>query len=96
MNRKIVCVLLFVAILFISLLTVTHPVNSEIHQVSTDGFPTVSAGGFTIVSPHNRTYTSNHLPLMITLVCTGFSGAITYSLNYSIDGKYQGPIHKSI
>ena len=47
------------------------------------------SSGTTIYSPLNKTYYSNFLDLNLTF---GAGLGISYYLNYSIDGKYEGPI----
>jgi hypothetical protein len=83
LNTKIVCASLFVSMLLVSLSVGTHIVKGD----SIDS-PYASSGPVTIFSPLNRTYNSRFLTLEITYN----RGGLEYSLNYSIDGKYEGPI----
>jgi hypothetical protein len=49
----------------------------------------VFSGGVTVYSPINATYQTNFLTLNLTCNC---GAGVEISLNYDIDGKYQGPI----
>ena len=88
MNRKTVLPFLFAAILFASIGACTHLVRAD--SVDFISFPS----GVTLFSPINRTYNSAHLNLNLTLYSVGSMGYIDsrISMNYSIDGKYYGPV----
>jgi hypothetical protein len=61
-----------------------------IHIVKADSNGNISFfSGVTLFSPINRTYNSRFLTLNFTFAC---GWGIKYSLNYSIDGKYGGPM----
>lgn len=51
--------------------------------------PITFSSGLTLYSPVNKTYTSDLLLLNLTF---GSGAGLQRTLNYSIDGKYQGPI----
>jgi len=60
------------------------------HLVKADSADFISfSSGVTIFSPLNRTYASKFLTLNFSIAC---GWGIRYSLNYSIDGKYGGPM----
>ena len=63
---------------------------SSNHLVKADSKDVISfSSGVTIFSPLNRTYNSKFLTLNFTIAC---GLGIKYSLNYSIDGKHEGPM----
>ena len=87
MNKKIVCVILFMLLLGALSLAVFKFVKA----VSTD--PIHFSDGVTLLSPVNATYNSNYLTMNYTFAC----GWVNYVLNYSIDdGKYGGPMPYTI
>jgi hypothetical protein len=51
--------------------------------------PLMFSSGLTIYSPLNTTYDTNILKLNLTFGC---GAGLNCSLNYNIDGEYQGPI----
>jgi hypothetical protein len=59
--------------------------SSDVDSIDYIHFPS----GTTIYSPLNKTYYSNFLDLNLTF---GAGLGISHHLNYSIDGKYEGPI----
>jgi len=80
---KTVLTALFISVLLVSL-------AAGIHIVKADSNDYISfSGGLTIFSPINETYNSNFLTLNLTFGC---GAGIQCSLNYSLDGKYEGPI----
>jgi hypothetical protein len=103
MQRKHVYIALIAFELLALMLTSTCLVKGQIFYNSNiepntgtialnDGFADTSQGGLTVTSPHNRTYNTADIPLDITLAVTGFHGALTYTVNYTLDGKYQSEI----
>jgi len=83
LGKKTVLPFLFISVLFALLVANNHLVKAD----SAD-FISFSSG-VTIFSPLNRTYTSKFLTLNFSIAC---GWGIRYSLNYSIDGKYGGPM----
>ena len=80
---KTVLTALFISVLLVSL-------AAGIHIVKADSNDYISfSSGVTIFSPINETYNSNFLTLNLTFGC---GAGIQCSLNYSLDGKYEGPI----
>ena len=82
MNRKAVWALLFVFALLVSLSAGTHIVKADFN-IQVGSYKVV-----TILAPLNSTYNSRPLTLEVTFP----SSALRYSLNYDIDGKYEGPV----
>jgi hypothetical protein len=74
---------LFASVLFASLAANTHTGRAD----SADSIRFSS--GVTLFSPINKTYTSSFLTLNFSFAC---GWGIKYSLNYDIDGKYEGPM----
>jgi hypothetical protein len=65
-------------------------IGVSFHCVKADSNnPIVFSGGVTIYSPVNTTYHTSLLTLNLTCSC---GAGLHISLNYDIDGKYQGPI----
>jgi hypothetical protein len=83
LNRKTVWAFLFAFALFAPQVAGTHIVSAD----SNEGIRFSS--GVYLISPINKTYNSNFLTLNLTF---GWGLGIQCSLNYSIDGKYEGPI----
>jgi hypothetical protein len=83
LGKKTVLPFLFISVLFALLVANNHLVKAD----SAD-FISFSSG-VTIFSPLNRTYTSKFLTLNFSIAC---GLGIRYSLKYSIDGKYGGPM----
>jgi hypothetical protein len=79
----------------ISGLLVSLMVTSCPYPVRADSIDFISFdSGVTIFSPINMTYNSRHLTLNLTLFSAGSMGGIDsgISMNYSIDGIYNGPV----
>lgn len=73
--------------LLVSLLVI--PLGFSIQSVRADSNnPIGNSGGVTIYSPVNTTYSSNFLSLKLSFCY----GGIPSTINYSIDGKYSGPV----
>jgi hypothetical protein len=83
LGKKTVLPFLFVLVLFASLAA-----NNQLVKADSADFISFSSG-VTIFSPLNRTYNSKFLTLNFTIAC---GWGIQYSLNYSVDGKYEGPM----
>jgi hypothetical protein len=83
LGKKTVLPFLFVLVLFASLAA-----NNQLVKADSADFIRFSSG-VTIFSPLNRTYNSKFLTLNFTIAC---GWGIQYSLNYSVDGKYEGPM----
>jgi hypothetical protein len=83
MNPKTAVVLLVIPLLLASLISGVHMVRAD----STGGM--LFAGGITVYSPVNATYDSNFLTLNLTCGC---GAGLQFSLNYAIDGAYEGAI----
>ena len=83
MDKKVVWVFLFVSLVIGSLVTGTQVVSAG----SNDGMGFSS--GVYLYSPINTTYASRFLTLNLTF---GAGLGVQCSLNYSIDGVYNGPI----
>jgi len=82
LNTKLVWVFLFVSLLSI-------PFATGISAVQADS--TGSATSYSVVKilfPSNRTYDSRLLTLEVTFPAS----CLRYSLNYDLDGKYEGPV----
>jgi hypothetical protein len=85
MNKKIVWAILFTTLLTLPL--------ASVHVVKADGNgPIHFSDGVTLLSPVNATYNSRFLTLNYTFEC----GWVHYSLNYSLDGVYGGPMPYTI
>jgi hypothetical protein len=82
-NKKIVTATLLSCVLLISIGVSFRGVKADSNN------PLVFSGGVTIYSPVNTTYHTNFLTLNLTCGC---GAGLHFSLNYDIDGKYQGPI----
>jgi hypothetical protein len=82
LNTKKIWASLFTLMLLIFL-------TSEVHSVKAESDDSIRFSVFTLFSPLNRTYSSNYLTINLTF---GASIGIKYSLNYEVDGKYQGSI----
>ncbi len=78
-----VLVALLVALLLIPLAINIHSIKAD----STD--PIFMYGGVTLYAPVNTTYYSNFLILNLTF---GWGVGLQCSLNYSVDGQYEGSI----
>lgn len=73
--------------LLVSLLVIT--LGFSIQSVKADSNnPIGNSGGLTIYSPVNTTYNSNFLSLRLSFG----SGGVPATINYSLDGKYSGPV----
>jgi hypothetical protein len=83
MNRNTDLALIFSIALMVSLVINMNVVRAD----STE--PLTFSSGLTLYSPVNKTYTSNLLQLNLTF---GSGAGLQTTLNYCIDGKYQGPI----
>ncbi len=88
MKRK--TILLFLSALLLSLLIVVLPNQAKAENAPSISFPS----GITLYSPLNTTYNSQYLTLNLTLYSAGQMGQIDpqVSMNYSIDGKYNGSV----
>jgi hypothetical protein len=74
---------LFALVLFASL-------SANIHISRADSADSIRfSSGVTLFSPINKTYNSSFLTLNFSFAC---GWGIKYSLNYDIDGKYEGPM----
>jgi hypothetical protein len=80
---KSVTLLLVLVFLTALCLIVPFPVKADSNS------PIDFSGGVTMYSPVNTTYYINFLTLNLTCSC---GAGLDFSLNYSIDGEYQGPI----
>ena len=78
---KTALVILVLPLLIASFAIDIHFVNAKSDSLI------VYSGGVTLYSPVNTTYKSTSLTLNLT-----YEAGLPYSLNYSIDGIYQGPI----
>ena len=83
MNPKTALVLLVIPLLLASLLLGVHMVKAN------SAGAMLFAGGVTVYSPVNATYDSNFLTLNLTCGC---GAGLQISLNYTIDGAYEGAI----
>jgi len=83
LNRKVVWIILCLSLFFVSLLASVQVVKADSNDSIRFSY------GVTLLSPVNRTYNSRFLILNYTFLC-GFG--VGYSLNYSIDGIYGGPM----
>ena len=83
MNKEITTVVIVSCMLLISLEISFPTVKADFNA------PIVFSGGVTVYSPVNTTYHSNSLALNLTCSC---GAGLDISLNYDVDGKYQGPI----
>jgi hypothetical protein len=81
--NKMVAATLLSCVLIISIGVSFHRVKADSNN------PIVFSGGVTIYSPVNTTYHTSLLALNLTCSC---GAGLHISLNYDIDGKYQGPI----
>jgi hypothetical protein len=88
MKRK--TILLFLSAMLLSSLIETLPNPAKAENAASISFPS----GITLYSPLNTTYNSQCLILNLTLYSAGQMGYIDpqISMNYSIDGKYNGPV----
>jgi hypothetical protein len=86
---------IIVSALFVSLMAT----GACSHLVRADSADFISFdSGVTIYSPINRTYSSRYLTLNLTLYSAGTMGSIDpgISMNYDIDGIYNGPVPLNI
>ena len=83
MNPKTALALLAIPLLLASLLMGVHMVKADSNGAM------LFAGGVTVYSPVNATYDSNFLTLNLTCGC---GAGLQFSLNYTIDGAYEGAI----
>ena len=86
MDKKAVCMIL-VSLILISLSWTSF----QVVEADSDRSNPFS-DGFTLLSPVNTTYNSKMLTLNYTFVC----GWCPYSINYSVDGVYNGSIPYTI
>lgn len=82
-NKEIVTASLLSCVLLISIGVNFRGVKADSNN------PIVFSGGVTIYSPVNTTYYTNFLTLNLTCGC---GAGLHFSLNFSIDMIYQGPI----
>jgi hypothetical protein len=82
MNKKIVWVILFTSLLCALSLAGVHVVKAD------SSGPISFSDGITLLSPVNSTYNSRFLTLNYTFAC----GWTRYSINYTLDGLYSGPM----
>jgi hypothetical protein len=87
MNRNANLTLIFTIALTVSLVINLNPVKADSNE------PITFSSGLTLCSPINKTYTSNLLLLNLTF---GSGAGLQTTLNYSIDGKYKGPISLTV
>jgi len=83
MNKAIVLAIVSVFILLIPLGVSSQTIKADSNE------PVVLGGGVTVYSPVNTTYSTSCLNLNVTF---NAGAGVRDSLNYSIDGKYGGPI----